>query len=293
MMFTALAELPDRLIESGLSVVVADGWLAGQCTNEHEAFADHYLWTNPYSGVQSHDLPPFGYLVHHTAGTSATPPNHESSKANAWIGLWRDGKLYQDGDGTPTIYLASAGPCRISSGYGYKPAAWDYTFEDQRAPAHAQGPDGGTALNRYVFNVETVHAGDGGPIDVGVWEHVVGLGAVLTDMFGWEERTLGHTSWSQRKIDPKWSVGLPNDGADCIIDIQDAIAEWESEDVDYDLIREIVREEVEWVLGGPRITMPDQARAGNQGVVNSIWHATIKGDKAMDLQWDAAQPDDD
>ena len=42
-------------------------------------------------------------------------------------------------------------------------------------------------------------------------------------MFGWTERTLGHTSWTNRKIDPKWAVGLPNDGKDCIVDIQNAI----------------------------------------------------------------------
>ncbi len=44
-------------------------------------------------------------------------------------------------------------------------------------------------------------------------------------MFGWSERTLGHLSWSQRKIDPRWTVGKPNDGNACIIDIQNEIAE--------------------------------------------------------------------
>ena len=216
--FTALTGLPDALDDLGLQVWVADGWKEGQCEGD-----DHYLWTDPDTEDKSHDLPPYGYMVHHTAGTSATPPPHDTSTANAWIGLERDGKLYQDGGGVPTVYLASAGPCRISSGYGYRWAAWDRTFLDLRAPAHAEGSDGTTALNRYVFNVETVHAGDGGPIDAGVWESVVGLGIALQEMFGWTERTLGHTSWTNRKIDPKWAVGLPNDGKDCIVDIQNAI----------------------------------------------------------------------
>ena len=43
-------------------------------------------------------------------------------------------------------------------------------------------------------------------------------------MFGWSERTLGHLSWSQRKIDPRWTVGKPNDGNACIIDVQNEIA---------------------------------------------------------------------
>lgn len=219
-LFTALEDLPAILESMGVPVVVTDDWLQGQCDG-----SDHYLWTDPWSHAQGHELPPSGYMVHHTASVSATPPSAFSSKANAWAGLWRDGKLYTTGGGVPTIVVSSAGPARISSGYGYRPAAWDHTFMDHRAPARAEGSDGSTALNRYVFNVETVHPGDGGPLDPGVWETVVALGAALEGMFGWSERTLGHLSWSQRKIDPYWQVGQPHDGHDCIIDIQDAIAE--------------------------------------------------------------------
>jgi len=216
---TALLDLPSILVNMGLQVWTADQWLAGQCSG-----SSHYLWTDPDTGANSHDEKPSGYMVHHTAGSAATPPNHQDSKAGAWIGLERDGRLYQEGGGTPTIYLASAGPARISSGYGYRPALWDYTFRDLRAPARAQGGDGQTAGNRYTFNVETVHRGDGSPLDRGVFDHVVGLGVALHQLFGWTERTLGHRSWSTRKIDPKWAVGLPNDGAECIVDVQDQIA---------------------------------------------------------------------
>ena len=213
---TFLLDLPDVLEDMGLNVVVADGYELGQ---------GDYLWTNPHTERGSYDEKPFGYMVHHSAGTAATPPPHDTSKASAWIGLWRDGRLYTTGGGTPTIYLASAGPARVSSGYGYRPAAWDYTFEERRAPAKAQGSDGDTALNRYSFNVEVVHPGDGSPLDPGVWEHVVGLGVALEAMTGLSEMTLGHLSWTKRKIDPKWSVGKPNDGELCIIDVQEAVAE--------------------------------------------------------------------
>ena len=212
---TALLRLPGLLRSSGLNVEVAPNWEYGQGA---------YLWTDPTDGTQTFDQPPSGYMVHHSGSASATPPSAYTSKAGAWIGLKRGDRLYQEGGGVPTIYLASAGPARISSGYGYKPALWDYTFKDRRAPWRAQGTDGRTAGNRYTFNVETVHRGDGGLLDAGVWNHVVGLGVALHQMFGWTERTLGHLSWSLRKIDPRWSVGLPNDGAHCIIDIQDAIA---------------------------------------------------------------------
>jgi len=208
--FTFLLDLPEILEGMGFNVEVAEDWEYGQ---------GDYLWTNPHTGAGSYDGQPWGYMVHHSASSSATPPPHDTSKASAWIGLWRDGKLYQEGGGVPTIYLASAGPARTSSGYGYRPAAWDYTFEQRRAPARAEGSDGDTALNRYSFNVETVHRGDGSPIDEGVLACVVGLGVALEQMCGLKEMTLGHRSWSQRKIDPYW-----NNDVDCIIPVQERVA---------------------------------------------------------------------
>ena len=220
---TALLDLPSHLANLGLNVVALDGWDEAQGS---------YFWTDPDTNAQSYGQAPSGYMVHHSAGSSATPSVKDSagtwSKANAWIGLYRGGdpiKLYQEGGGDPLIVLVASGPARVSSGYGYRPAAWDFTFQDRRAPAHATGSDGSTALNRYVVNMETVHRGDGSEIAESVWSHVVGLGIGLHEMFGWNERTLGHTSWTKRKIDPKWSVGLPSDGADAIIGVQDAIAD--------------------------------------------------------------------
>lgn len=217
---TALLDLPGLLDNAGFNVEVADDWELGQCNS-----GSHYMWTDPDTHARSHDQPPSGYMVHHTATTATTPPPAGVSKANAWIGLKAGTRLYQATPvGAATIYFASAGPCRVSSGYGYRPAAWDYTFQDRRAPATAAGSDTDTALNRYVFNVEVVHPGNGTALDRDVWDHTVALGQTLHDMFGWTERTLGHKSWSKRKIDPYWTVGLPNDGTDCVVDIQDAIA---------------------------------------------------------------------
>jgi len=207
---TFLLDLPDVLEGLGLNVWVADGYEYGQ---------GDYLWTNPHTEVGSYDEKPYAYMVHHSATSSATPPPSDTSKASGWIGLLRDGKLYQDGGGEPTIYLASAGPARISSGYGYRWAAWDRTFKELRAPVRAEGSDGSTALNRYSFNMETVHRGDGSPLDAGVLDHVVGLGVALEQMCDLKEMTLGHLSWSKRKIDPYW-----NNDRDCIIVVQDLIA---------------------------------------------------------------------
>ena len=208
---TFLLDLPDVLEALGLNVWVADGYEYGQ---------GNYLWTNPHTNVGSYNEKPFGYMVHHSASSSANPPPSDTSKASAWIGLLRDGKLYQEGGGVPTIYLASAGPARISSGYGYRPAAWDYTFEERRSPAKAEGADGDTALNRYSFNMETVHRGDGPSLDPDVFDHVVGLGIALEQMCELEEMTLGHRSWTTRKIDPYW-----NNDPNCIIMVQNRVAD--------------------------------------------------------------------
>lgn len=217
---TELLELPSVLEELGVRTIALDGWTVAQGA---------YLWTDPETGAQGYDLPPSGYMVHHSASTIAKPEVMDSrgrwSKANAWAGLDRgDGRLYHSGHGAPTIVLTSAGPARTSSGYGYSPAAWEYTFKDRRAPWKAQGPDTDVALNRYVFNIETVHPGRGAEIDRGVLEAVVGVGVALHAMFDWNERTLGHNSWTQRKPDPEWVAGLPHDGAQAIIDVQDLIA---------------------------------------------------------------------
>jgi len=210
-----LTDLPNVLATAGLNVMISEHWLDGQCRG-----SDHYMWTDPVTGDKSHTGSPSAFMVHHTAGTRATPPPTDTSKANAWIGLERDGKLYQTGGGVPTIYLASAGPTRIGSGYGYRLAAWDYTFKQLRAPVKAADVDGVTALNRYAFNAEVVHAGDGSALDVGVLAHVIGLGRALEGLTGLSEMTLGHLSWTGRKIDPFW-----NGDRECIVTIQDAIAD--------------------------------------------------------------------
>ncbi len=218
---TFLLDLPEILTGMGFNVVVADGWELGQCSG-----SDHYTFTDPATDIGSHDEKPFAYMVHHSGSKAATPPPAKTSKAGAWIGLSRGDRLYQYGGGIPTIYLASAGPARVSSGDGYRPAAWDNTFEQRRAPAHAQGLDSTPhiALNRYSFNVETVCEGVGSELDPEVWDNVVGLGEALERMTGLKEMTIGHTSWTSRKPDPEWRVGMLNDGKNAIVDVQAAVA---------------------------------------------------------------------
>ena len=217
MLFTALEALPGLLSSMGVHVVEVDGWRAGQSTPQSP-----YLWADPDGGLSTHATAPSAFMVHHSASSAATIPTAATSKGNAWAGLWRDGKLYQSGGGIPTVALASAGPARISAGYGYWPAL-ELVHNGVRPPWRAQGPDGDRAGNRYAFSVETVHRGDGSQLDEGVFEVLVTLGVALEELVGRGPMTLGHVSWSQRKIDPYWSTGRSHDGESCIVDVQDEI----------------------------------------------------------------------
>jgi hypothetical protein len=203
---TALLGLPDELRRYGLNVVTLDGWDTAQ---------GFYRWTLE-NGSKSYDNPPSGVMFHGTATSVSRPVVRTRlgrwSVANAWVGL-------DNGNGTltskpvtgsinrPTIYLTAAGPARYSAGYGYRPVL-DMMFDDIRPPLDAQGRDGLKAANRFTFNVENTHPNDGSLIDEGVFDHLVGLGVVLHQMFGWTERTLGHRSWTRRKpVDPWFTPG--------------------------------------------------------------------------------------
>jgi len=211
---TAMLWLPDALEAAGVEVRVLSGWDSAQ---------GNYLWTDIDSGHQSYEEEPTCYMIHHTATTGASPSVKDSSgtwsKANCWAGLWRDGRLYQHGGGVPTIVFTSAGPARVSSGYGHGPTLHQVA-DDVRVPYRQTAADTDMAANRYAWNVETIAAGDGSPIDPGVSDALVVMGALLADRFGWSPwRTIGHLTWSRRKIDPYW------DGrADIIVAIQDAVA---------------------------------------------------------------------
>ncbi len=212
---SAMLWLPDALVAAGVNVVVLDGWDEAQ---------GNYYWTDIDSGAQSYGGEPTCFMIHHTATTGATPSVKDGSgtwsKANCWAGLWRDGRLYQTGGGIPTVVFTSAGPARVSSGYGHGPTLSEVA-DDVRVPWDQTQPDTDMAANRYAWNVETVHVGDGSALDPGVYHALVVMGALLADRFGWSPwRTIGHLTWTTRKIDPYW------DGRhDIIVKIQDDIKE--------------------------------------------------------------------
>jgi len=225
--------LPDALRAAGVNVIELDGWKEAQGS---------YLWTDIDSGRQAYDEDPTCFMIHHTASSSASPSVRDSSgtwsKANCWAGLWRDGRLYQDGGGIPTIVFTSAGPARVSSGYGHGPTLHEVAA-DVRVPYKQPYSDTDMAANRYAWNVETVALGDGSAVDSSVSHALVVMGALICDRFSWSPwRTIGHLTWSGRKIDPYW------DGQrDIIVYLQDAVAEYMND--------EPIGDEMwnEWVIG--------------------------------------------
>jgi len=222
-MHTSLLWLPDALRAAGVNVIELDGWREAQGS---------YYWTDLATDRDGLGEDPTCYMIHHTAGTSANPSVKDSSgtwsKANCWAGLWRDGRLYQTGGGVPTIVFVSAGPARVSSGYGHGPTLYQVAA-DVRVPYKQSASDTDMAANRYAWNVETVALGDGSDIDAGVEHALVVMGALLCDHYGWSPwRTIGHLTWTKRKIDPYWD-GMK----DVIVTIQDAVAELMGGDVTY------------------------------------------------------------
>jgi len=212
---TSMLWLPDALRGAGINVIELDGWDEAQ---------GNYYWTDLPGGHQGYGEEPTCYMIHHTASSSAHPEVKNSSgtwsKANCWAGLWRDGRLYQSGSGTPTIIFTSAGPARISSGYGHGPTLHQVA-DDIRVPWDQPNSDTDMAANRYAWNVETTHEGTGGPIDPGVEHALVVMGALMCDRFDWAPwRTIGHLTWTKRKQDPYW-----DNRRDIIVHIQDAVAE--------------------------------------------------------------------
>jgi len=210
---TAMLWLPDAMREAGFNVIELDGWDTAQGL---------YFWTTPEEGtIGDFDEPPKLFMVHHTAGMAARPVVRDAlgrwSKANCWMGVERNGILYSHGDGTPTVVFTSSGPARVSSGYGHWPTALK-AMNDERVPWKQTEADGPFALNRYAWNVEVVHPGDMSEIHPGVEEMVVAMGVLLAQHFGWSAwRTIGHLSWTARKVDPRWIE------VDRIVYIQDQI----------------------------------------------------------------------
>ena len=146
---------------------------------------------------------PAGAMWHHTATTQYTP---NRDKASAYAGLSRDGsdRLYQAGAGVPVYTLANAHPAPISSGAGVRTVLENYVKKDVPFVGRQTASDDSPTWygNTHYWNTEVVLDGTGSPMDPGVWDMLITVGAVLNDVFGWTSaRHIGHGQHTRRKID--------------------------------------------------------------------------------------------
>lgn len=197
--------LPDAMRGAGLNVVELDGWDRNQ---------PRYYWTDATFRHDGYEGDPVGWVWHHTATTHYTAYVKNAkgqTKANLWMGLWRDGTLYATGGGTPTVVVASGGPANYSSGAGRKEVLVDYVAKDVRFPGPQRQEDTPEFFgNRHYGTTETVHPGDGSPLDDGVWELQLAVAELMSRHYGWSAwRHIGHLDHTHRKIDPRFSQGAP------------------------------------------------------------------------------------
>jgi hypothetical protein len=247
-------------------------WLADIHRDAGLTVVEHTGWKTrtmrPFS-----DYTPVGLLNHHTAGSSIltdypNPPYWSNSSLETKCNY----TIRPDG----VVSVLNAG-WAFDSGYGDRKVL-AAVQADQPAPAptdtynssgNPAGSNPGLLMNRWYIDVEVQHRGDGTYIADVQRDALIRSNVAICAYMGWNPATrlIGHRESTTRKIDPRWS-GFTNPMPQIRTDTGDAMALSET---DLKAIRAVVVD----VLGGERILMPNETnRFGNQGVVNSVWHAT-------------------
>ncbi len=146
-------------------------------------------------------------MQHHTA-----PPNPFPVKA-----LYRDNKIkcnvatHEDG----TVYLVAYEACNYSSGKGSSVVLNENVRPGVPPTANAasRGLTDDMGGNRYFWNYENSHPGDGSSMSAVQSEAIALSSAVVNAHFGiTEQNMIAHSEWSGRKTDPYY------DGSRRIID---------------------------------------------------------------------------
>ncbi len=203
---TALLWLPDALHDAGIAFAELTGWKANKAG---------YFWTREDDTDDEYIGEPVGWMWHHTATTGYTPRvvnANGRTKANLWMGLARGNRLYEAGNGPPTVVIASGGPANFSAGAGKRWVLDSYVAEDVRFHGPQREPDDEPPFhgNRYYGATETVHRGDGSPMHPGVWEMQLQVAALMCQRWDWSAwRHVGHLDHTRRKVDQRVDQGAP------------------------------------------------------------------------------------
>ena len=175
-------QLLANLISAGLDVVEEPGWKTRGRT-----------WrTNGQ---------PEGVMQHHTA-----PPNPYPIKALYGVRIKANMATHENG----TVYMIAYNACNYSSGPGSKKVLTGNVRPSIPPPDNARARGlydtplwGG---NKYYWNFENSHPGDGSPIPKAQFDAIIISSQIVIDHFGlnWEQ-IISHAEHSRRKIDPRWN----------------------------------------------------------------------------------------
>jgi len=142
---------------------------------------------------------PEGIMEHHTA-----PPNPFPIKKLYGPPLYRTkANMATHPDGT--LYLIAYGACNYSSGYGMLKVLVD-NVRKAIAPEHNATKRGAKGGNRYFWNYENSHLGDGSPIPQVQLDTIITSTRLVIEHFRLNsEQIISHAEWTSRKIDPYWN----------------------------------------------------------------------------------------
>jgi hypothetical protein len=198
--------LPDALHDAGIPFAELHGWKPNQ---------QGYYWTDEDITHDQYQGDPVGWMWHHTATSGFTPYVKNASgqtKANLFMGLRRDNRLYQEGGGEPTVVFASGGPGNFTAGKGVRGVMTGFVARDVRFHGPQRNPDSDPTFygNRHYGSTETVHEGDGAPLHPGVWEMQLQVAALMCRHYDWSPwRHNGHLDHTRRKVDQRVEQGAP------------------------------------------------------------------------------------
>jgi len=153
----------------------------------------------------------YGGMLHHWGGSAAAAGNvragHCYPKTDG--GLRTDNRIICNwfADRSGTLHLIASGAATYASCYGSRK-----TLEEVRTDTWP----GGTARergitdisicgNRYFWNMEAEHPGDGSSMPDVQELAIATLTAAMSEVLGQSiEQTIGHLEWRATKIDPRW-----------------------------------------------------------------------------------------
>ncbi len=151
-----------------------------------------------------------GGMIHHWGSEAArrgdVEAGHSYPKSDG--GLRTDERIvdnwFADRDGT--MHLVAAGAANYSSCYGSRQVLDE--VRGDRWPggtAWQRGLKDSVCGNRYFWNMEAEHPGDGSPMpDIQELAVAATVAAMCEALDQNVEQVVGHSEWTSRKIDPRW-----------------------------------------------------------------------------------------